>query len=88
MSRFNGSASAALTQANSDMVVTCPSLSIATSIANANAGANSEADSEAVITDATAIYAYRFAHLQKECDPAEVLLHVVPDGFDDWASHV
>lgn len=84
MSRFNGSASAALTQANSDFVVTCPSLSIATSIANANA----RGIPEAVATDKTAIYAYRFAHLQRECDPADVLMHMVPDGFDDWASHV
>jgi len=72
-SRYRGSAAAAFTEADSDQVTACPNLKLARAIAVNGSGA-------------TAVYLYRFAHLQKKCDLAS-FLHVVPPGFSSWASH-
>jgi para-nitrobenzyl esterase len=57
LSRFNGSAAAAFTQADADHVVTCPSYKIARAAANMS----------------TRVHVYRFAHLQRQCDLALLL---------------
>jgi len=82
MSRFNGSASAALVQANSDAIVTCPTLNIANWLASSNSNVG-----DASSGGRRAIYSYRYAHLQQGCDPARAVVPAVPDGMDDWASH-
>ena len=66
LSRFNGSAIAAFVMADSDLVVTCPSLRIATLLTAA--------------ARAPAVYAYRFAHLHEKCDFAARPLGLVPPG--------
>ena len=71
-SRFNGSHSAAFTMADSDQVVTCPSLELSRAIANKSA--------------ATSVYLYRFAHLQEQCGMGNYI-HVVPRGLNTWTSH-
>merc|ERR1711957_745237 len=73
LSRFENSPSAAMTQADSDQTVTCPSLKIARHISS-------------VGSRDTAVFSYRYAHLQRPCDLAEYL-RVVPLGLDTWASH-
>jgi len=55
LSRFGGSPSAAFTEADSDKVTTCPNLQIANTITRDRRGR-------------TAVYLYRFAHLQRQCD--------------------
>lgn len=85
LSRFNGSAIAAFVMADSDNVVTCPSLRIATLLSGAKAKAKAEAEAEAERFRVSPIgtltvYAYRFAHLHEKCDFAARPLGLVPRG--------
>ena len=74
LSRFNGSASAAFTAADSDHCCTCPSRRIARAVAGAPNGR-------------TAVYTYLFARTQRQCDLGYHIGDVPAGLVGSWASH-